>query len=158
MATEIKIVDPEQHNHAQPDRQASQVVGKVSVEVREEAPRKRAPEPEAQPTGDSQPAVAATGTQKHSLDGWTRIEVETPIEEWVRRETVTNTLTNRTRIVIFSMCAYGFIVATTVLMIFLQGFHIGGFNLPPLLLKALVVAVLGEAAVPIAALIRALFK
>ena len=62
------------------------------------------------------------------------------VKEWV---TVTST-ERQSRIVTFLLWSYGFLIATTMLIFFLEGFHFRGFNIDVGLLKWLGVGTIGE--------------
>jgi hypothetical protein len=82
--------------------------------------------------------------------------VTVSIKEWVTVVTTEHTLGLRSRISTFLFCAYGFLIVTTVVMYFLQGFRV--FYLDVGLLKWLGAATIGEVAGLITLTIKATFK
>lgn len=71
-------------------------------------------------------------------------------KEWVRA--------TQDRIVTFLLVAYGSLLAATMIIFFLQGFKLWGFNLDTSILKWLGGATIGEVAGLLAIAIRRLFK
>jgi len=158
MKTEIKTVDPARRTQARQDLPGNEVAGKVSVEVRADLRHKAAkPRAGTAATSDSHQAVIATGTQEHSIDGWRKQEQKLPNKKWATR-LIENTVTNRSRMIIFLICADSFVLVTTALIFLLQGFHYKGFNLDASLLQWLGAAGLGEVAGLVALAIKLLFK
>lgn len=61
-------------------------------------------------------------------------------------------------IVAFLLWAYGFLLVATVIVIFLQGFHLGGFRLEADFLRWLGIATVGQVTGLLTLTIRASFK
>jgi hypothetical protein len=69
---------------------------------------------------------------------------EVKIKDWVQEVTIASDITNRSRMVTFLLSAYGFLLVTTVALIFIQGFRPYGFHLPDGFMNWLGGAVIGE--------------
>jgi len=65
-------------------------------------------------------------------------------KEWVTVAVAERTLEHQSRIFIFLFWAYGFLIVTTMLIFFLEGFHFKGFSIDVGLLKWLGGATIGE--------------
>jgi hypothetical protein len=67
-------------------------------------------------------------------------------KEFIEREEALSNIAMRERAITFLFTAYGGLLASTVIIIFLQGFHLGGFNLDSGFLNWLGGATIGEVA------------
>lgn len=79
-------------------------------------------------------------------------------KEFIEREEALSNIAMRERAVTFLFTVYGGLLASTVIIIFLQGFHWGGFNLDPGFLNWLGGATIGEVAGLASLVYGALFK
>jgi hypothetical protein len=76
----------------------------------------------------------------------------------VEEITTANTVDLQQRVVTFLLKAYGWLLGATMLMFFLQGFKLGGFNLDNALMKWLGGATIGEIAGLLTLTFGAVFK
>lgn len=66
------------------------------------------------------------------------------VKDWIDEITVTNRVYLQQKTIDFLLKAYGGLLISTVVIFFLQGFKIRGFNLDPALLKWLGAATISE--------------
>ena len=79
-------------------------------------------------------------------------------KEFIEREEALSNIAMRERAVTFLFTAYGGLLASTVIIIFLQGFHLWGFNLESGFLNWLGGATIGEVAGLASLVYGALFR
>lgn len=79
-------------------------------------------------------------------------------KEFIEREEALSTIAMREKAVTFLFWAYGGLLASTVIIIFFQGFHLWGFSLESGFLKWLGGATIGEVAGLAALVYGALFR
>jgi hypothetical protein len=69
---------------------------------------------------------------------------EIKVKDWVQTVTTVSDITQRSRMVTFLLWAYGFLLAGTMALFFLQGFRTGGFHLEEATMHWLGAATIGE--------------
>jgi len=130
METELKTtLDPAQRSNVPQDLEATRIAK---------------PKAKTATTGDSPQASFTTGPKKQGLKDWKKLTKELSVQEWITLVTVQNTLRNRSKLVSFLLWSYGFLIVTSTVIFFLQGFHYHGFNLNAGLLNSLGQMTVGE--------------
>jgi hypothetical protein len=86
------------------------------------------------------------------------VRQELSIKDWVTVVTVEGTLHHQSRMMSFLFCSYAFLIVTTMLIFFLEGFHFKGFNLEAGLLRWLGGATVGEIGGLLTLTFRAVFR
>lgn len=80
------------------------------------------------------------------------------VKVWVEEVTTTHRINQQSKIIHFLLSAYGALLLFTMIIFYLQGFRVWGFNLEPTLLKWLGGATLGEIAGLLGLTFGAVFK
>ena len=70
--------------------------------------------------------------------------VQVPIKDWVTKVTTENRIFLQKKIIEFLLSAYGYLLAASILIFFLQGFGLWGFKLSETVLKFIGTATVGE--------------
>ena len=95
---------------------------------------------------------------ERSLSGFTRqTDHHLTHKAFIEHEQAMSNIGLREQIVTFLLWAYGLSLACTFVLFFLQGFQVGGFNLPESILKWLGGAMIAEVAGLLGLVIGALF-
>jgi len=79
-------------------------------------------------------------------------------KDWIAAVTAERSLTLQERVVTFLLYAYGFLLAATMTIVFLQGFHVWGFVLDQKVLLWLGGATVGEIGGLLLLTLKAVFR